>query len=406
MRKWSKLLIIPLILSLILPYGTAIAGGANDEDEATVAVDTAKEDESQENAALPVELKARSAVLLEAGSGNILFEMNSHEKMAPASITKIMTLLLVMEALESGKIALEDMATCSEHANSMGGSQIWLEVGEQMSVNDLLKAVCVASANDASVMLAEHVSGSEMEFINAMNQRARELGMNDTNFVNASGLDADGHVSSAHDIALMSQELLKHELITQYSTIWMDTLRGGETSLVNTNKLVRFYNGATGLKTGTTDDAGKCLSASAMRDNLSLVAVVLGSETSDDRFNSARNLLDYGFANWEVTSLPPMQDAVTPVPVLGGVENLVNIDQAPIDSVVVQKGRKDDITYEVALAEDVAAPVEKGQVLGRVSILLDDTEITSYELRAAESVEKMTFGKAFSILIEAVLDLS
>lgn len=401
-KKLKKYCTILIAVTLVLCFPLqAFAGGGD-----IVAVDQSFDEEIQATSAGPAEIKAKSAVLMEANSGQIFFENNSHEQMPPASITKIMTLLLVMEAIDNGKISLEDTPICSEHANSMGGSQIWLEVGEKMSVDDLLKAVCVVSANDASVMLAEHVAGSEDSFVELMNKRASELGMNDTVFKNVSGLDEDGHITSAYDIAIMSRELLKHDLITNYSTIWMDSLRNGETSLVNTNRLVRFYEGTTGLKTGTTDKAGKCLSASANRNGLNLIAVVLGSDTSDDRFNSAKTLLDYGFANWEVGDIPQIQDDITPVPVLHGVEEYVNIDQNPMESVVVQKGRKDDIQYNVELADDVEAPVEEGQILGKVSLTLDGEEIASYTLKASQSIEKMTFGKAFVSFAKSLLNFS
>ena len=248
-------------------------------------------------AEMPVEVPAKSAILMEQSTGQVLCEMNADEQMPPASITKVMTLLLVMEAVESGRLSLEDTVTCSPHASSMGGSQIWLEVGEQMTVQDLIKATAVASANDASVALAEKVAGSEDAFVVMMNERAEQLGMTGTHFVNCTGLDAPGHLTTARDIATMSRILIQHPMIREYSSIWMDSLRGGETQLVNTNKLVRFYDGATGLKTGTTDGAGSCLAATATRNGLSLVAVSLGSATSDERFQSARNILEYGCAN-------------------------------------------------------------------------------------------------------------
>ncbi|MBR6741803.1 MAG: D-alanyl-D-alanine carboxypeptidase, partial [Clostridia bacterium] len=245
-----------------------------------------------------LDIKAKSAILLEPYTGKILYEQNSDEKLAPASITKIMPLLLVMEALKRGDISLETAVYASEHACSMGGSQIWLEPGEGMTVDELLKATVIASANDACVVLGELLAGSEEGFVALMNKRAKELGMNNTNFVNCTGLDADEHYTTAHDVAIMSAELIKHPLIKKYSTVWMDSLRNGESELVNTNKLVRFYKGTTGLKTGTTSKAGYCLSATAMRDGMELVAVVLSGESSDLRFSGAKKLLDYGFANY------------------------------------------------------------------------------------------------------------
>lgn len=399
MKKLSKYILSTIILlSLLFSSLNVFAGGADGLPANAVP------EEDVDSGTL--NLNSRSAVLMEVSGGTVFYEMNPHEKMSPASITKVMTLLLSMEAIENGKIALDDMAVCSEHANSMGGSQIWLEVGEQMSVDDLLKAICMASANDASLMLAEHVAGSEEVFVDMMNKRAVELGMENTNFVNTTGLDADGHYSTAYDIALMSAELLRHPIIKEYSTIWMDSLRGGETELVNTNRLVRFYNGATGLKTGTTDDAGKCLSASAMRDGMELVAVTLGSETSDQRFDAAKTLLDYGFANWEVTTPPKMEDEIVPVKVLKGIDDTVEIEISDINAIVVERGRKSDITYIIDIVPDVEAPVEEGQTLGKISIMLDDTEISAISLNAKSSVERMSFLKALGILSKSFVNFS
>lgn len=245
------------------------------------------------------ELTAPSAILIEPTTKKVLFEHNSHEKRPCASVTKVMTLLLIMEAIEEGKITYEEMVTSSQRASSMGGSDIWLEEGEQMSVDDMVKAIVVASANDASVAMAEHICGTEEEFINKMNQRAKELGMNDTTFKNCNGLDEDGHLTSAYDVAIMSAELIKHEKIFDYTSIWMDSLRNGKTQIVNTNKLLKTYKGITGLKTGTTNEAGCCMSASATRDGLSLIAVVLGCKTGTERFKDCATLLDYGFANYK-----------------------------------------------------------------------------------------------------------
>lgn len=399
MKKYQRyILSIVILCSILLSPLNVFAGGGD-------AVTTnAEQTPDAETGAL--NLESRSAILMEVGTGNIFYEMNANEKMAPASITKIMTLLLSMEAIESGKISLDDTPSCSEHASSMGGSQIWLEVGEQMSVDDLLKAICVASANDASVMLAEHVAGSEDVFVDLMNKKAAELGMENTNFVNTTGLDAENHYSTAYDIALMSVALLNHPLIKDYSVIWMDSLRNGETSLVNTNRLVRFYDGATGLKTGTTNDAGKCLSASAMRDGMELVAVTLGSDTSDARFNTAKTLLDYGFANWEVTSPPEFEEEIMPVKVLKGMEETVDIEQSDVGTIVVERGRKSDITYLVDIIDDVEAPVEKGQMLGKISIRLDDEEIASISLNASDSVDRITFLKALGILTKSFVNFS
>lgn len=348
-------------------------------------------------------LPAKSAILLEQSTGRVLYEQNADEKLPPASITKVMTLLLVMEALESGKIHLNDMVTTSEYANSMGGAQIWLKVGEEMSVEDLIKAVAISSANDASVALGEHVAGSNEAFVGMMNQRAKELGMNNTNFVNCNGLDEPGHLTTARDIALMSRELMKHPSIMDYSTVWMDSLRNGATELVNTNKLVRFYNGCTGLKTGTTNGAGSCLSATASRDGLALVSVVMGCVTSNDRFAAARGLLDYGFANYQSVKPPSVSDQLQPVPVLRGVEDKVDVTFEDPGSVVLEKGTEDALTQEVTLASDVEAPIVKGQIIGKVEVVVSGEVVGSYDLLAAKGIDRMTVKNAFGKLLGAIL---
>lgn len=347
-------------------------------------------------------LPARSAILMEQETGRVLFEKNADEQMPPASITKIMTLLLTMEAVEAGQIRLTDLAACSDHAASMGGSQIWLEPGEQMTVDDLLKATAIASANDAAVDLAELVAGSEEAFVDKMNARAAELGMTGTHFVNATGLDAEGHLSTARDIAVMSCELLRFPLVSDYSKVWMSSLRDGKTQLVNTNKLVRFYDGCTGLKTGTTNGAGSCLSASATRKGLSLVAVTLGSPTSAERFSSARGLLDYGFANYLRAPLPELE-APGPVKVAHGVADTVRLNIQQPDSIIVRSGQQVKITQEPTLAEEVEAPVEAGQKLGSVTVKMDGEVLLEYDILAADPVERMTIGKAFLLLLQALI---
>ncbi len=354
---------------------------------------------------LPVAITAPSAILIELNSGEVLFEKNADEVMPPASVTKIMTLLLAIEAIEQGKLGLQDMVSTSENASKMGGKQIWLEVGEEMSVNDLLKATAISSANDAAVALGEAVAGSESTFVALMNGRAKELGMNNTEFLNASGLDAQGHVSTARDIAIMSKELLSHPVIKDYSTVWMDSLRDGKTSLVNTNKLVRFYEGATGLKTGTTDSAGYCLSASAERNGLSLIAVVVGEKTSEERFASARTLLDYGFANWEVVTPKPLDAPIEPVKVIKGTSPTVEVESQTTKEVVIRKGEEESIEYKVEIVNDVSAPVAAGQTLGRVVMFSGGKEIGSYPLTAANYVGRLTFWVAFKALWTSMLGL-
>lgn len=345
---------------------------------------------------MQVEINAKAAVLMEANTGRVLMAQNAHGRLYPASVTKIMTLLLVMEAVESGKIALTDTVTASAEAVSKGGSQIWLEEGEQMTVDDLLKAAAVASANDACEALGEFVAGSSTAFVAQMNERARTLGMEDTHFVNCTGLDdtTTEHLTSAYDVALMSRELLRHELVRQYSTIWMDTLRNGETELVNTNRLVRYYDGITGLKTGTTEKAGCCVSATAARGGLELIAVVLGSETSDDRFNAARAMLDWGFANFEAVSLSVDASLLPPVAVLGGTQAQVRPVYQKQVTVVLEKGKAQAVTQKPDLAASVAAPVENGQTLGRVDFLLDGETIASCDLTAPAAVGRLTFLEA------------
>ncbi|MEG2875374.1 MAG: D-alanyl-D-alanine carboxypeptidase family protein [Hydrogenoanaerobacterium sp.] len=352
-----------------------------------------------------ISMNVKSAVLYEQATGQQLYEQNPDEPMPPASVTKIMTLLLTMEALDAGTLKLDDMISCTEHAAGMGGSQIWLEPNEQMSVNDLLKAAAISSANDASVLLGEAVAGSEENFVALMNKRAAELNMKNTSFKNACGLDEAGHETTARDIALMSCELLKHPKIKEYSTVWMDSLRDGATQLVNTNKLVRFYEGATGLKTGTTDGAGSCLAASAQRGGLSLVAVVMGAPTSDERFAAARKLLDYGFASYEMAALPGISEKLTPVKVKGGTSPEVNVTYEKPADIVVKKGDEQKLEQRISLVPDLEAPVEKGQVLGRVLVVLGASPIAEYTLKAAQAVEKMTMLNGMKMLFGKLIML-
>lgn len=347
-----------------------------------------------------ININAKSAILLEQSTGQVLYEQSADEPMPPASITKVMTLLLVMEAIDAGKFGYDDMVSASDYACKMGGSQIWLEPGEQMSVNDLIKATAISSANDAAAALGEYVAGSPEAFVALMNQRAQELGMANTHFENPNGLDAAGHVSTARDIAIMSCELLKHPDIKKYSTVWMDSLRGGATQLVNTNKLVRFYDGCVGLKTGTTDGAGSCLSAAAERGGLSLVAVVMGCPTSNDRFNGAKALLDYGFANYEMATLQLPETAPTALKVKGGVTGEVPLRYGSDGTFLVKKGSGAKIVQAVQIAEDVTAPVEEGQKLGVVEFSLDGEKIGEYPVTAAAPVAKMDFLTGYQILLK------
>ena len=350
-----------------------------------------------------ITISAKSAVLIERNTGRVLFEYEADKPMPPASITKIMTLLLVMEAIENGKLTLETEVTASEHACSMGGSQIWLEPGEVFTVHELLKASAIASANDACVALAEAVSGTEDAFVELMNKRAEELGMENTLFKNCTGLDAEGHVSTARDIAKMSAALLSHEKIKEYSTVWMDSLRNGETELTNTNKLVRFYKGCTGLKTGSTDEAGCCLAASAERNGMELISVTLGSPNTDERFAAGRKLLDYGFANFAVAKPNPPVEQLFDIPVIHGtVDYITPVFDEP-KSFLLPKGQENQIEQSVTLPEKLEAPVRKGEVIGKVKVSLNGGEIGEYNILAGEEAEKMSFGTALKILfLEAV----
>ncbi len=342
----------------------------------------------------------KSAVLIDADSGKILFTENADEKLPPASITKIMSLLLVMEAIENGQFTYETVLTCSDTAAKLGGSQIWLEPGEEMTVNDLIKAVAVVSANDATVLLAEAVAGSEEGFVALMNSKAKSLGMNCTNFINSTGLDAENHYSSAYDVALMSKELLKHKKITEYTTVWMDTLRNGESQLVSTNKLVRFYNGCTGLKTGTTADAGYCLSASASRDGLNLIAVAMGADTSANRFSACQKLLNFGFANYCNAQINTNENLPETVAVKKGTKRSVSIEKSENYYALIKKNQKEKIKTEVIIPEYVTAPVKKGDKIGELRILCDGEEIGALPINANEDVYGINIWRSFAILLK------
>ncbi|WP_242965037.1 D-alanyl-D-alanine carboxypeptidase family protein [Petroclostridium xylanilyticum] len=345
-------------------------------------------------------IQAKSAVLMEASTGKILYEQNSHEKLPPASVTKVMTMLLIMEAIDNGKISFDDMVASSEYAASMGGSQIYLEPGEQMSVHDMLKAIAVASGNDASVAMAEHIYGSEEAFVKAMNDKAKELGMNDTNFVNCNGLDADNHYTSAYDIALMSRELLKHPKIHDYLTIWIDSLRDGKFGLANTNKLIRFYPGANGIKTGSTGKALYCLSASAKRDGMQLIAVIMAAPNTKERFNAATKLLDYGFANYSIVSGAKKGELVGELDVLKGITNKVNLVAASDFNALIKKGQQGNIDKKVNIADNLHAPVEKGQKVGEIVFSAGGEEVGKVDVITSEAVEKVSVDKVFIKLVK------
>ena len=340
----------------------------------------------------------KSALLMDVATGTVLYESNSHERLAPASVTKIMTMLLIMEAVDSGKIALTDSVTASEAAAAKGGSQVYLKVGETLTVSEMLKCIAVSSANDCACAMAEHIAGYEEAFVGLMNARAKELGMNDTNFVNCTGLDdgenADQHKTSAHDIALMSRQLLKyHPGIKKYTTIWMDTIRNGTFGLSNTNKLVRFYQGATGLKTGFTSGAGYCLSATAMRDGLELIAVVMGADTSNNRNAACKQLLDYGFANYALVA--PELTETAEVPVTLGKAPSIAVRLGDCAALLIDKGQKSSVTTEVQLEEQVTAPVSQGQRLGTLRVTVGEQILSEIPLVAAEGVARLTWGDLF-----------
>lgn len=340
-----------------------------------------------------VEVAAPSALLMEKETGTILFAKDEHNKLEPASVTKVMTILLTMEAIDGGQLSYDTVVTASAHACSMGGSQIWLKENEQMTVSDMLKAVCVVSANDCAVALAEQIAGSEDAFVERMNARAKELGMNDTTFKNATGLPAAGHVTSAHDIAVMSRELiLNHPDIRQYTTIWMDTLRGGTSQLVNTNKLVRFYEGATGLKTGSTDSALYCLSGTAERDGMELIAVIMKDATSAQRFEDAKALLSYGFSTYTLKKVLP-ETPLAPVPVELGTQATVQPVLGDGGTLLLEKSSAGDLQQSVTLADSVSAPVARGDQLGTLTVTSGEKAVAEIPLLAGEEVPRITYGQ-------------
>ena len=354
--------------------------------------------------ALPdFDVPCRAAVLIDLSSGTVLYEKEPDTPMPIASITKVMTLLLTFEAIDAGKVSLQDTVPVSDHAYNMGGSQIWLEPGETFTLDEMIKAICVSSANDAAVAVAEFIGGSEPAFAELMNQKAAELGMTNTAFKNACGLDEAGHLSTARDVAIMSREmLLNHPQITDYTTIWMDTLRGGQTQLLNTNKLLKRYQGVTGLKTGTTSGAGVCISASASRDGLDLLAVVLGAASSNERFDAATALLDYGFANFENVAAPAPENAPTRLPVTGGAQETVELRYAAPEKILVQKGEGAALTAVLELPQTLAAPLAEGQQVGAVTVYSGETALGSWPVTAASAVQPMTVRLGFERLLAAL----
>lgn len=399
--------ITAIILSLCILFSISFSAGAKEI--------ICEEDLSEVNAPIEcgavdlslgadLQINAKSAILMEPYTGEILYEQNPDEILPPASITKIMSLLLIMEAIEKRELTPEEVITCDEYASSMGGSQIWLKQGESMTVDDLLKATVIASANDATVALAQKIAGSEETFVSQMNKKAKELGMKNTTFKNCTGLDAEGHLTTARDVALMSCELIKYPLIKKYSTVWMDTLRDGQSELVNTNKLVRFYEGTTGLKTGTTSGAGYCLSATAKRDGTEYVAVIMGGNTSNDRFAGAKKLLDFGFANYKlIEASGDISKEKTAVSVKNGTEKFVLGKTKDKIRFLARKQSAKNIKQNIILKESLTAPVKKGDTIGTLEIYIDKEKAGEIPIKAEKTVEKLNFRIVFSYILSGLL---
>ena len=399
MRKTLCLIILAAML-------LALAPGAGAEAPTADTANHSGEAATEAAAEAPVELRAPSAILIDAATGTVLFEKNADDRREPASVTKVMTLLLVMEALDAGQIGWNDEVTASSAAAGKGGSQIYLEEGERLSMDEMLKSVVVSSANDCATALAEHVAGSETAFVANMNARAAELGMTNTHFVNCTGLDdgpdANEHLTTARDIAIMSRELLRHDAIRRYTTIWMDTVRNGAFGLSNTNKLVRFYEGTTGLKTGYTSRAGHCLSASAKRNGIELIAVILGADSSTHRFEDAKALLNWGFANYALVD--PMEGFTpTPIPVILGTQETVTPLPADCGPILLEKAKAASVTREIELAENCEAPVEQGQVLGTLRVLAGKEVLAELPLTASEAVPRLSFGQIWLRILMAII---
>ena len=387
-----------------LAFGTAQDSGLR-WVEAPAAAQTAVAGEEMQPAALTaaqpdLTLNCRAVCLIDQDTGTVLYEKNADQQMPIASITKVMTLLLTFEAIHDGRLTLDTLVPVSEHAYHMGGSQIWLEPGEQFTLDEMIKVICVSSANDAAVAVAELVGGSEQGFVQMMNDRAAELGMTNTTFHNACGLDTEGHLSTARDVAIMSRQILTTcPEVLHYTGIWTDTLRGGATQLVNTNKMLRRYNGITGLKTGTTSGAGVCISASATRDGLNLIAVVLGAPSSKDRFEAAATLLDYGFAAWRAAPLPAMEDRPLLIKVKGSAEESVPLEYSALpESILMPKESAAELTAQLTLPDELDAPVQQGQAVGMVRILAGESVLGEYDICAAADAPEMDFGTALGLL--------
>ncbi len=393
---------ICFLLTLLLLSGSVFAAESEFEFETDSGeVDVAIFEEAEETVATSgIDVSAPSAILIEKETGQVLFEKNADSPMQPASVTKVMTILLIVEAVENGSITLDDNVTVSAYAASMGGSQVFLEENETMIVKDMLKSIVVSSANDAAVAMAEHLAGAESAFVTLMNQRAAELGMENTTFCNCTGLlDQPEHLTTARDIAIMSRELIRHDWIKEYTTIWMDTIRNGEFGLSNTNKLVRYYEGATGLKTGFTSQARYCLSATAERDGVEYIAAVMGCDTSIDRFESAKTLLSYGFSNYTLISPEPDQ-VLVPISVKMGKNDTVQPELGSAEKLLISKTQASLITKETELADILKAPVLEGDVLGTLKIKAGEELLTEIPIVAGHSVDKLSLGEIFLALVK------
>lgn len=410
-KKYIKVISSILIIFTIFIFSTVLAADESiyvwsNQSEPITKQTSAKPDgtgtnktEVSEEKDNSLKLESGGAVLIEQHSGQVLYDHNMHEKLRPASVTKVMSILLIMEAIDCGQISLTDKVPCTEDAAAMGGSQIWLDVREELTVDEMLKAICVVSANDCTVAMADYLCGSQDAFVERMNTRAKELGMNDTTFKNCHGIDEDGHVTSAYDIALMSRELLNnHPMITKYTTIWMDSLRDGKSELVNTNKLIRNYKGATGLKTGSTSVALYNLSASATRNDLSLIAVVMKAPTTKVRFSEAQKLLDYGFNNYEYKSLAKKGESLKTVDVTKGIQESTELILESDAGILIKKGQDKEIQQTIQIEENVVAPIYEGQKLGEIVYLLEGKEIARTNIVAKDTIDKKTFSNILSYL--------
>ena len=403
----KKILICYLILSMSIlltnkVYArTKYVWSSNVSTVNTSNIPENPKDSTPQSQTNPLNLQSGSAILIDQDSGQILYEHNIHEKLRPASVTKVMSILLIMEALDSGQINLTDKVPCSENASSMGGSQIWLTTTETLTVDEMLKCMCVVSANDCTVAMAEFLCGSTDAFVEKMNQRAKELGMNDTCFKNCHGIDEDGHVSSANDIAIMSRELLsKHPSIKNYTTIWMDSIRDGKSELVNTNKLVRNYEGCTGLKTGSTSLALYNLSASATRDNLNLIAVIMNAPTTKIRFAEAKQLLDYGFTNYSSYQLSNQNDIVKNITINHGVEKNINAICSSTKNIMLPKGQESKITQEINIPDNINAPISQGEKIGEINYYMEGEKIGSVDIVSDKTIKKISFVNMSSYLLK------